>query len=405
MHLTRVFILTSQPLFAQGVQSLLSGQPGIEVVGVATVGPDTFAQVQATGPDVVIIEAGGEEQSRLVAQVLASIPSAKVVGLTLEDNRIHTYYQQMKHGHRVEDLLEAIRGPVDWYSRSPGTLRLLVLFQGHYGQRILENIRAFAPEAWTVEAWRAPSDLPLAVDDPMTFSSISRFLPVHLPAADLVLSLGESVSAARLLPGVIECTGARAVIAPVDNVDWLPDGLARQLRGRLMEMGVAAVFPKPFCSLTERSYNAPGTGAESGMAPGTGAESGMAPGTGAESGVRQHEVSFDDPWIGEFARYFGRPAFRIDYDDQWIIEVDVERDTACGCARAVADQLVGVDVQEAVVQAGLFHRHYPCLATAHMDPDLGESLIQVSGDLTRQAVKVEIAPCLPQTVAGKLGNR
>jgi hypothetical protein len=37
--------------------------------------------------------------------------------------------------------------------------------------------------------------------------------------------------------------------------------------------------------------------------------------------VRQHEVSFDDPWIGEFARYFGRPAFRIDYDDQWIIEV------------------------------------------------------------------------------------
>jgi hypothetical protein len=405
MHPIRVFILTSQPLFAQGVQSLLSGQPGIEVVGVATVGPDTFAQVQATGPDVVIIEAGGEEQSRLVAQVLASIPSARVVGLTLEDNRIHTYYQQMKHGHRVEDLLEAIRGPVDWYSRSPGTLRLLVLFQGHYGQRILENIRAFAPEAWMVEAWRAPSDLPLAVDEPVVLSSISRFLPVHLPAADLVLSLGESASAARLLPGVIERTGARAVIAPVDNVDWLPDGLAHQLRGRLMEMGVAAVFPKPFCSLTERSYNAPGTGAESGMAPGTGAESGMAPGTGAEGGVRQHEVSFDDPWIGEFARYFGRPAFRIDYDDQWIIEVDVERDTACGCARAVADQLVGVDVREAVTQAGLFHQHYPCLATTRVDHSLGEPLVQASGDFMRQAVKVEIAPCLPQTVAGKSGNR
>jgi hypothetical protein len=385
MYPTRVFILTSQPLFAQGVQSLISGQPGIEVVGVATVGPDVFAQVQAAGPDVVIIEAGGEEQSRLVAQVLESIPSAKVVGLTLEDNRIHTYYQQMKHGRRVEDLLEAIRGPVDWRGRSPETLRLFVLFQGHYGQRILENVRTFAPEAWTVEAWRAPSDLPLAVDDPMTFSSISRFLPVHLPAADLVLSLGESASTARLLPGVVERTGARAVIAPVDNVDWLPDGLARQLRGRLMEMGVAAVFPKPFCSLTERSYNAPGTG--------------------AESGVRQHEVSFEDPWIGEFARYFGRPAFRIDYDDQWIIEVDVERDAACGCARAVADQLVGVDVREAVVQAVLFHQHYPCLATTRVDHSLGEPLAQASGDFMRQAVKVEIAPCLPQTVAGKSGNR
>ena len=90
MYPTRVFILTSQPLFAQGVQSLLSGQPGIEVVGVATVDPDVFAQVQAAAPDVVIIEAGSGGQSRLVAQVLESIPGAKVVGLTLEDNRIHT---------------------------------------------------------------------------------------------------------------------------------------------------------------------------------------------------------------------------------------------------------------------------------------------------------------------------
>ncbi|MDY6876837.1 MAG: DUF166 family protein, partial [Chloroflexota bacterium] len=285
MHPTRVFILTSQPLFAQGVQSLLSGQPGIKVVGVATVGPDAFAQVQATEPDVVIIEAGGEEQSRLVAHVLEYIPSARVVGLTLEDNRIHTYYQQMKHGRRVEDLLEAIRGPGDLFSRSPEMLRLFVLFQGHYGQRILENIRSFAPETWTVEDWRVSSDLPLVIDDPVVFSSISRFLPVHLPAADMVLSLGESTSAARLLPGVVECTGARAVIAPVDNVAWLPDGLAHQLRGCLMEMGVTAVFPKPFCSLTEQSYNAPGTGAESGASPGTGAESGASPGTGAESGM------------------------------------------------------------------------------------------------------------------------
>ncbi|MDY6876838.1 MAG: DUF166 family protein, partial [Chloroflexota bacterium] len=140
----------------------------------------------------------------------------------------------------------------------------------------------------------------------------------------------------------------------------------------------------------------PGTGAESGMSPGTGAESGASLGIGAESGVCRHEGSFEDPWISEFARYFGRPEFRIDFDDQWIIKVDVERDAPCGCARAVADQLVGVDVREAAVRAGLFHHHYPCLATTRVDPSLGESLIQVSGEFVRRAVEIEVSPCLPQ---------
>jgi len=302
----------------------------------------------------------------------------------------------MKQGRCVEDLLEAIREPVDWRGLSPDVLRVFVLFQGQYGQRILENIRRFAPEAWTVDAWRAPSAFPLVVDDPAPFSSILGFLPAQLPAADLVLSLGESASVAQLLPGAVERTGARAVIAPVDNEAWLPDGLVRQLYVQLVELGVTAVFPRPFCSLTERSYNAPGMGAKNGIVPGTGAESGMAPGAGAESGVSQHEVSFEDPWIAEFARYFGRPAFRIECDDQLVIEVDVARDAPCGCARAVADQLVGVDVQESIVQAGLFHRRYPCLATAHVDPSLEEPLIQASGDFMRQAVAVEIAPCLSQ---------
>jgi hypothetical protein len=368
MHSTRVFILASRPLFAQGVQSLLSGQPGIDVVGVATAGmetrptdPDVLAQAQAAFPDVVIIEAKGEEQGRLVTKVLECIPRAKVVGLTLEDNRIHTYYQHMIQGRRVEDLLEVIREPVDRYGRSPEALRLFILFQGHYGQRILDNVRRFGPETWTVDAWRAPSSLPPVVDDPLSF------LPLHLPIADLVLSLGESPSAAQLLPSVVERVGARAVVAPVDNVAWLPDGLVRQLRNWLVEMGVAAVFPKPFCSLTEGTYN-----------------------------VRQHEVSFEDPWISEFAQHFGRPVFQIECEGRRIAKTGVKRDTACGSARDVARQLVGVDVREAVVQSGLFHHHYPCLATMRVDPGLGEPLIQAAGDFMRRAVEVEIAPCLPQ---------
>jgi len=337
MNISRVFILASRPLFAEGVQSLLSGQPGIEVVGVATADPDGLAQVQAATPDVVVIEARGKEQSRLVAQVLGSIPDAKVVGLSVEDNHIHTYYQQSKQGHRVQDLLDTIREPMSLHGRSPKTLRLFVLYQGHYGERILENIQRHAPGTWNVESWCAPSNLPLVVDDPLSF------LPAHLPAADLVLSLGESGSAAQLLPGIVERTSARALIAPVDNVDWLPDGLIRQLRVWMAAVGVTTVFPKPFCSLTENCYN-----------------------------VRQQEVAFEDPWIAEFARHFGRPVFRVACDGQDIAQITVERDTACGCARFVAQKLAGGDVQEAAMKAGLLHHHYPCRATMRVDPGLGE---------------------------------
>jgi len=56
-----------------------------------------------------------------------------------------------------------------------------------------------------------------------------------------------------------------------------------------------------------------------------------------------------------------------------------------------------VDVREAIIQAGLFHHHHPCLATMRVDPSLGEPLIQASGNFMRRAVEVEIAPYLPQT--------
>jgi len=195
---------------------------------------------------------------------------------------------------------------------------------------------------------------------------------MHIPAADLVLYLGESANVAQFLPSVVERAGARAVIAPVDNAAWLPEGMVRQLRVWLRELGVTAVFPKPFCSLTERSYN-----------------------------VRQRQVAFEDPWIGEFARHFGQPVLQIECEGSGIRDQgsgirerisrgEVKRDAPCGCARAVAHQLAGVDVDEAVAQAGLYHADYPCLATMGVDPGLGRSLVQASGDLMRQAVEVAI---------------
>jgi hypothetical protein len=351
MSPSRVFILASQPLFAEGVQSLISSQSGIEVVGVAAVGPEAVSSIRAASPDVVIVEAKGEEQGLRVAEVLEAVPQVRVVALTPEDNRLHIYYQQMRQGRRVEDLLEAIREPSEWGEPRPAALRLFVLFQGAYGRRILDHIRETAPTSWSVEAWRTPSTLPQVVYDALAF------LPSHLPTADLVLSLGEDSSVAQLLPSVAERTGARAIIVPVDDGSWLPEGLIRLLRARLMEIGVMAVFPKPFCSLGGHSYNMP-----------------------------QHEVAYESPWVREFARHFGRPVFRIACGEGRIARVEVERDTACGCARAVAWRLVDLGADEAVARAGVLHRQYPCLAGMRVDPSLGVSLLQAASGLMQDAV-------------------
>jgi hypothetical protein len=178
-------------------------------------------------------------------------------------------------------------------------MRILAVISGEYGQRHVTNVHDHGPTDWTVEVWQAPGVLPPIVDYP------EDYVPDTLPPADLILSFGEHRGIAELLPDVARVTGARAVIAAVDNEAWLPRGLARQLRGWLQDMGVACVTPKPLCSLTETHYRT-GRG-------------------------RQHRIEYDDPLIAEFARYFGQPELRITVDPQTrrITSAEVVRDAVC----------------------------------------------------------------------------
>jgi len=238
-------------------------------------------------------------------------------------------------------------------------MRILAIITGEYGQRHVDNVRTHGPAEWQVELWRAPVVLPPVVDYP------EDYLPESLPPADLILALGEHRGVAELVPEVARMTGARAVIAPVDREQWLPRGLARQLRGWLAEINVTCVTPKPFCSLTETHYN-----------------------------VRQHRGEYDSPLIAEFARRFGQPNLRIDVNDRTraITAIEVVRDACCGCARHVAQGLVGVSVDDAEQEAGLLHHHYPCLAGMAKDPDFNDTLMHVSGNILKEQVGQQIKP-------------
>jgi hypothetical protein len=238
-------------------------------------------------------------------------------------------------------------------------MRLLIITQGEYGKRIVDNICAHRPDGWAVEDWRAPANLPLVMD----YSE--EMLPETLPPSDLVLSLGENPGVAELVPEVVKRTGATAVIAPVDRSEWLPKGLARQLEGWLQQLHVAAVFPKPLCSLTETHYN-----------------------------VGRHRVAYSDPLISEFARHFGRPRFvvSVDTEGKAISGVCVERDATCGCARYVAGGLASVAVDSAEFEAGMLHHHYPCLASMGIDDDFADTLMHVSGHIMQEELLEQLKP-------------
>ncbi|HIC88598.1 MAG TPA: hypothetical protein EYP04_04250 [Anaerolineae bacterium] len=238
-------------------------------------------------------------------------------------------------------------------------MRILAIIQGEYGQRHVDNIRRRGPTDWVVNVWRAPAALPPVIDEP------EEFLPSELPPADLILAAGEHPGVASLLPEVVAMTGAQAVIAPVDNVAWLPKGLAAQVARWLEQDGIAAVFPKPFCSLTERTYN-----------------------------VRRFQTEYDHPLIAEFARHFGRPKLNItvDPESRQITAVEVERDACCGCTSFVAERLIGVSADEAEEKAGLLHHHFPCLASMGKDPDFNDTLMHVSGHLLRDEVAEQVRP-------------
>jgi hypothetical protein len=239
-------------------------------------------------------------------------------------------------------------------------MKLLAIINGEYGSRHVSNICQNGPSAWILETWLAPTLFPPVIDYP------DDFLPEELPNCDLLLHFGEQRGIAELVPDIVKMTGAKAVIAPIDNEAWLPRGLACQLRGWLEAMNIPCVTPKPLCSLTEHDYGL----------------------------TRRQRVHYQDALIAEFARYFGQPELIIQVDPQTglIIAVQVKRDAVCGMARYVAEQLIGLSVNEAEEKAGLLHHHFPCLASMGKDHDFDDTLMHVSGNIIKDNVADQVKP-------------
>ncbi len=239
-------------------------------------------------------------------------------------------------------------------------MKLLAIISAEYGARHVANLIKHGPPTWQIDTWQAPALFPPVIDYP------EDYLPKELPTCDLLLHFGEHRAIAELVPDIAKMTGAQAVLAPVDSEAWLPRGLARQLRGWLEAMNIPCATPKPLCSLTETDYGI----------------------------TRRQRISYESPFIAEFAQYFGQPKLKLGFDpeNQMIQSITVERDAVCGMARFVAEGLLGISVEEAVEKAGLLHHHFPCLASMGKDPDFNDTLMHVSGNVIKDDVLQQIKP-------------
>ncbi len=240
-------------------------------------------------------------------------------------------------------------------------MRILAIYSAEYGLRHIANLRAHMPDSWSLTDWRAPAALPLIMDYP------EEFIPEVMDPCDLILSFAENKSVAELIPEIVKLTGAQAVVAAIDNDAWLPRGLARQLIGWLERMGVACATPKPLCSLTEHDYKV----------------------------TRFERERYEDPLIREFAHHFGQPDIRVTVDEttRTITAAEVQRDAVCGCARAVADKLIGLSADEAEEKAGLAHHHFPCLASMVKLNDYNhDTLMHESGRLLQDNLGEQLKP-------------
>jgi chemotaxis response regulator CheB len=108
----RVFILSRQSLFSQGIESLLSQHPGLEIVGRDTNFDAAAEFLETSCPDVVILNCDDPDPdlSPTVVCILRKRLGICVIGLSLQDNKLYAYRGEQKQVYQVEDLLETIEG-------------------------------------------------------------------------------------------------------------------------------------------------------------------------------------------------------------------------------------------------------------------------------------------------------
>ncbi len=105
-------MLGSNPLFREGVESLICQVIEMEIVGRETSFERVSGQLKALKPDVIIVDGSdlGCNPRDVVSFVVFQLGiKSKVIVLDLKDNQLRIYQGEEKAADEVADLVKAIQ--------------------------------------------------------------------------------------------------------------------------------------------------------------------------------------------------------------------------------------------------------------------------------------------------------
>jgi DNA-binding NarL/FixJ family response regulator len=141
----RILLVDDHPVVREGLNGMLSADPGTEVVGEAASGEEAVAQARACRPDVVLMDlrmpGGGVEAIR---RITAELPATRVLVLTTYDTDADILHavEAGASGYLLKDtpravLADAIRA----------TARGETVLAPHVAQRLVTRVRHPAAES------------------------------------------------------------------------------------------------------------------------------------------------------------------------------------------------------------------------------------------------------------------
>ncbi len=260
-------------------------------------------------------------------------------------------------------------------------LRIFIIYGDEFGEKVAGNLinfsnfctscgdacehcrrdyGSFAGDIYGI--YRVPQDLPPFLENP------EEYLPRDPPKCDLLLVVGVHPDILANVDVLIERTGARGVIVPIEDGSWCPVGLQRQVESKLDEIGVAHAFPRPFCVLEERGKN-----------------------DIIDRFVRECKV--------------GRPVVEVEIQGDLIVKGKVLRTAPCGSTFYVMQQIKLTRIYKLNDRIAEAHHAYPCTASMTYDKVIGDTYLHIGGYAVRHAIKEAIDRELLRQLKGKTAQQ
>ncbi|MBI5034146.1 MAG: response regulator transcription factor [Chloroflexi bacterium] len=109
--MVRVYLLSNNDLFGQGVMNLLRLESEIEIVGRGAELDKAFEEIRQLLPEAVIVESNDliQDSVLIVTRLLKTETPVKVIGLDLKENRFHLYHREQREARGIEDLVDALK--------------------------------------------------------------------------------------------------------------------------------------------------------------------------------------------------------------------------------------------------------------------------------------------------------